>query len=65
MPKIYEVTGFDSDGIEYKNEVLLQVTEADTATTGKSVSALQDQALKAIKAAIYEIRYRVWDFFAR
>jgi len=65
VPKIYEVTGFDSDGIEYKNEVLLQVTEADTATTGKSVSALQDQALKAIKAAIYEIRYRVWDFFAR
>jgi predicted Zn-dependent protease len=64
VPKIYEVTAFDSDGIEYKDEVLIQVTDADAAGTNKSVSELQDQALKAIKASIYEIRYRVWDFFA-
>jgi len=65
VPKLHEVTAFDGDSVEYQGAPLIQITDADEKGSGKPLSELLQSTLGAVKAGIYDLRYRVWDFFAR
>lgn len=65
VPRMSEIIPDGMDAIEGRGETLLQVTAEDKELSGKDISVLRREALAAMKAANYELTYRVWSFFVR
>jgi predicted Zn-dependent protease len=60
VPALYELSVRDDRTLVGGNRRLFDVEEADAEATGTAYSAAVDQALQALKKAVFDLGYRVW-----
>ncbi len=61
MPELYDISSGKSGEILGRNLTLLTVTSTDATALEKPVLALQQEAVRNLRTALYNVAYRVWD----
>jgi hypothetical protein len=61
MPELYDVSSSASGEILGRNLTLLTVTSTDATAMSRPVRELQQEAVRNLRTAIYNVAYRVWD----
>lgn len=62
VPKIHEIRS-EGAAVWGRGRPLFALTEADAAARGRPLATAVREATQAVKAAAYELNYRVWDAF--
>jgi len=62
VPKLYELRS-EGGVILGRSRPLVTLTEADAAVRNKPLPQLVREAVQSVKAAIYDLNYRVWDAY--
>ena len=61
MPELYDVSSGASGEVLGRNMTLLTITSNDADGLTRPVRELQQEAMRNLRTAIYNIAYRVWD----
>lgn len=62
VPKLHEVRG-EGASILGRTRRLVTLTDADAALKNRSLDQLVRETVQSIKAAVYDLNYRVWDAY--
>jgi hypothetical protein len=61
MPELYDVSSGGSGEVLGRNRTLMTMTTIDAAGLSRPVNELQQEAVRNLRTAIYNIAYRIWD----
>jgi hypothetical protein len=61
MPELYDVSSGGSGEVLGRNRTLITMTTIDAAGLSRPVNELQQEAVRNLRTAIYNIAYRIWD----
>lgn len=61
MPELYDIDIKPEGEILGRRQTLVTVTTDDAAKAGKQVADLQQETVRNLRSAIYNLTYRVWD----
>ncbi len=61
IPSVFDIESRNAGEITGRGEVLVELSESDAERNQLSLRDLTDEVVRSLKAAAFELKYRVWD----